>query len=112
MNVRIVPAIGVLGLGVVAAVWVAVFGSPSFDWVLHLGLSFFAAGILTTVAVLQQWQHFAWLPLAGFAVAAIGIITEQASLATTGYFIFAVTTVWHGHQKEKTAQQNHTTDPS
>lgn len=101
MNVRIVPAICILGLGVAASVWVAVFGSQGFDWVLHLGLSFLAAGILVAVAVIQKWTHFAWLPLAAYAVACIGIIAEQEAFTTTGYFIFAVLTVWHGHQKEK-----------
>lgn len=101
MNVRIVPAICILGLGVAASVWVAVFGSQEFDWVLHLVLSFLAAGVLTAVALVQKWTHFAWLPLAAYAVACIGIIAEQGALTTTGYFIFAVLTVWHGHQKEK-----------
>lgn len=59
MNARIVPAICVLGLGVIASVLVAVFGSQHFDWILHLGLSILAAGILASLALIQKWTHFA-----------------------------------------------------
>lgn len=70
MNVRIVPAICLLGFGIMASAWVAVFGYQNFDWALHSSLSVLAA------------------------------------LATSGYFSFAVATVWHGHQKEKIGKPN------
>ena len=106
MNVRMVPAICVLCFGVTASIWAALFGYQNFDWVLHLGLSVLAASILALLALVQKWTHFAWLPLAAYTVACIGIFIEQETLATSGYFIFAVATVWHGHQREEIGKRN------
>jgi len=106
MNVRIVPSICVLGFGIMASAWVAVFGYQNFDWALHSSLSVLAASILASLALIQKWTHFAWLPLAAYTVACIGIITDQQTLTTAGYFSFAVATVWHGHQKEKIGKPN------
>lgn len=100
MKARIIPALSILAVGLISAVIVLVSDALTGDWMLHLASAVLAAGLLAMIATIQKWEHFAWLPVLGFVVASGGFIAGEQTVLITGLLMFAVLTVWHGHQRE------------
>ena len=100
MKARIAPALCILTLGILSSVIVLTADALTGDWVVHIGATVLAAGILAMIATVQNWIHFAWLPVLGFAVASGALVAGQTGLIYVGLFMFTILTVWHGHQQE------------
>lgn len=106
MNSKVFPGILILVAGFSSAAMAWLSAGNDSDPVVHLFTTFLAAGLLTLLARVQQWKMVAWAPVAGFAVASAGVALDVESLTYTGYFAFAVLSIWHGHQLERRAESS------